>query len=105
MTRRLLMLRRKVRSTPTIYFLSFNMRVLLSVGVDANDQNLLQRGALLYCVRLSECGPLFQKPLRARSRNRLNLHEGKSDAWVFRNHLILEHNPAANRKLSSDDIC
>src|SRR5260370_20921690 len=33
-----------------IYFLSFNMRVLLSVGVDANDQNLLQRGALLYCV-------------------------------------------------------
>src|SRR6266404_6410710 len=39
-----------------IYFLSFNMRVLLSVGVDANDQNLHQRGALLYCVRLSECG-------------------------------------------------
>src|SRR6202790_3565477 len=39
-----------------IYFLSFNMRVLLSVGVDANDQNLLQRGALLYCVVLSECG-------------------------------------------------
>jgi hypothetical protein len=38
-----------------IYFLSFNMRVLLSVGVDANDQNLLQRGALLYYV-LSECG-------------------------------------------------
>src|ERR1700731_2569637 len=35
-----------------IYFLSFNMRVLLSVGVDANDQNLLQRGALLYCVGL-----------------------------------------------------
>src|SRR6202049_1533644 len=33
-----------------IYFLSFNTRVLLSVGVDANDQNLLQRGALLYCV-------------------------------------------------------
>src|ERR1700676_123308 len=29
-------------SIPT-YFLSFNMRVLLSVGVDANDQNLLQR--------------------------------------------------------------
>src|ERR1700686_1527118 len=39
-----------------IFFLSFNMRVLLSVGVDANDQNLLQRGALLYCVVLSECG-------------------------------------------------
>jgi hypothetical protein len=39
-----------------IYFLSFNMRVLLSVGVDANDQNLLQRGALLYCVGFSECG-------------------------------------------------
>src|ERR1700732_2179 len=38
-----------------IYFLSFNMRVLLSVGVDANDQNLLQRGALLYCVVISEC--------------------------------------------------
>src|ERR1700693_3321836 len=45
-----------------IYFLSFNMRVLLSVGVDANDQNLLQRGALLYCV-LSECG------LRPKNRN------------------------------------
>ena len=27
------------------------------VGVDANDQNLLQRGALLYCVVFSECGP------------------------------------------------
>src|ERR1700688_431391 len=39
-----------------IYFLSFNMRVLLSVGVDANDQNLHQRGALLYCVRFSSCG-------------------------------------------------
>src|ERR1700689_4290458 len=39
-----------------IYFLSFNMRVLLSEGVDANDQNLLQRGALLYCVVFSECG-------------------------------------------------
>src|ERR1700692_3394210 len=39
-----------------IYFLSFNMRVLLSVGVDASDQNLPQRGALLYCVRLSPCG-------------------------------------------------
>src|SRR5450631_3350245 len=39
-----------------IYFLSFNMRVLLSVGVDANDQNLHQRGALLYCVLLPECG-------------------------------------------------
>src|SRR6202158_1190466 len=38
-----------------IYFLSFNMRVLLSVGVDANDQNLLQRGALLYCVREHKC--------------------------------------------------
>src|SRR5579863_7294056 len=30
-----------------IYLASFNTRVLLSVGVDANDQNLLQRGALL----------------------------------------------------------
>jgi hypothetical protein len=30
-----------------IYLASFNLRVLLSVGVDANDQNLLQRGALL----------------------------------------------------------
>jgi hypothetical protein len=39
-----------------IYFLSFNMRVLLSVGVDANDQNLLQRGALLYCVTFPEYG-------------------------------------------------
>src|ERR1700692_627713 len=39
-----------------IYFLSFNIRVLLSVGVDANDQNLLQRGAPLYCVGLPECG-------------------------------------------------
>src|SRR5216684_5799236 len=39
-----------------IYFLSLNMRVLLSVGVDANDQNLLQRGALLYCVLLSGLG-------------------------------------------------
>src|ERR1700686_955217 len=39
-----------------IYFLSFNMRVLLSVGVDANDQNLLQRGALLYCVVFSSFG-------------------------------------------------
>src|SRR6202162_412690 len=39
-----------------IYFLSFNMRVLLSVGVDANDQNLLQRGALLYCVLRYENG-------------------------------------------------
>ena len=29
-----------------IYLVSF-MRVLLPVGVDANDQNLLQRGALL----------------------------------------------------------
>jgi hypothetical protein len=29
-----------------IYFVSF-MRVLLPVGVDANDQNLLQTGALL----------------------------------------------------------
>src|SRR5580698_10277067 len=37
-----------------IYFLSFNTRVLLSVGVDANDQNLHQRGALLYCVLLPE---------------------------------------------------
>src|SRR5713101_2677322 len=37
-----------------IYFLSFNMRVLLSVGVDARDQNLLQRGALLYCVGRSQ---------------------------------------------------
>jgi len=36
------------------------MRVLLSVGVDANDQNLLQRGALLYCVGLSECGRLAE---------------------------------------------
>src|ERR1700686_1406876 len=36
-----------------IYFLSFNIRVLLSVGVDANDQNLPQRGALLYCVPIS----------------------------------------------------
>jgi hypothetical protein len=27
------------------------MRVLLPVGVDACAQNLLQRGALLYCVR------------------------------------------------------
>jgi hypothetical protein len=36
--------------------LSFNMRVLLSVGVDANDQNLHQRGALLYCVLLSVTG-------------------------------------------------
>src|SRR5467141_2546513 len=39
-----------------IYFLSLNMRVLLSVGVDANDQNLLQRGSLLYCVVFSETG-------------------------------------------------
>jgi len=31
----------------------------------------------------------FRKPLRTVTRNRLNLHEGKSDAWVFRNHLIL----------------
>jgi hypothetical protein len=30
--------------------------VLLSVGVDANDQNLHQRGALLYCVLFSETG-------------------------------------------------
>src|SRR5258706_6941418 len=37
-----------------IYFLSFNMRVLLSVGVDANDQNLHQSGGLLYCVRWSQ---------------------------------------------------
>jgi hypothetical protein len=29
-----------------IYLVSF-IRVLLSVGVDANNQNLLQRGALL----------------------------------------------------------
>src|ERR1700733_11508538 len=50
-----------------IYFLSFNMRVLLSVGVDANDQNLLQRGALLYCVFLSSCGkprfPVVDNPV------------------------------------------
>src|SRR6202158_6211400 len=46
-----------------IYFLSFNMRVLLSVGVDANDQNLLQRGALVYCVLLSECGISRRKDL------------------------------------------
>ena len=30
-----------------IYLTSFNIRALLSVGVDANDLNLLQRGALL----------------------------------------------------------
>jgi hypothetical protein len=34
------------------------MRVLLSVGLDANAQNLPQRGALLYCVVFSECGLL-----------------------------------------------
>src|SRR5580698_8013122 len=47
-----------------IYFLSFNMRVLLSVGVDANDQNLFQRGALLYCVFLSDCGICLVPSLR-----------------------------------------
>ena len=30
--------------------------MLLSVGVEANTQNLLQKGAPLYCVVLSECG-------------------------------------------------
>jgi len=28
-----------------------------SAVVEPNTQNLLQRGALLYCVGLSECGP------------------------------------------------
>jgi hypothetical protein len=32
--------------------------VLLSGGFEANTQNLLQRGALLYCVGLPECGLL-----------------------------------------------
>src|ERR1039457_2233854 len=45
-----------------IYLASF-IRVLLSVGVDANDQTLLQRGALLYCVGLSEYGNSRQVPL------------------------------------------
>jgi hypothetical protein len=33
-------------------------RVLLSGGFEANTQNLLQRGALLYCVVFSETGLL-----------------------------------------------
>ena len=33
------------------------MRVLLSIGVDARDQNLLQRGALLSCVHQALSGP------------------------------------------------
>jgi hypothetical protein len=54
-------------------------RVLLSGGFEANTQNLLQRGTLLYCVVSPECGflPVFQKPLRSGSRKPLNLYDRK----------------------------
>jgi hypothetical protein len=35
--------------------------VLLPVGVDANDQNLLQRGALLYCVGIAPDMSAYRK--------------------------------------------
>src|ERR1700694_1959562 len=83
-----------------IYFLSFNMRVLLSVGVDANDQNLLQRGALLYCVTLSVCGflPLdgVGQLLRIAFISRVNTNGHK---WTSDLELVLGGNYSEGRVL------
>jgi hypothetical protein len=40
-----------------------DLPVILSGEVETNTQNLPQRGARLYCVRLSECGPDSQLPV------------------------------------------
>src|ERR1039458_8947718 len=68
-----------------IYLASF-IRVLLSVGVDANDQTLLQRGALLYCVLCYENSSTLTENKRFTARHDAHpifMHHGALTAHEF----------------------
>src|ERR1039458_8941130 len=65
-----------------IYLVLSIKRVLLSGGFEANTQNLLQRGALLYCVLLSEYGFLPKGRIGPHSAPFIRMWVSRNDSAV-----------------------